>query len=106
MRRPARRGQRGTASGVDLDGDSLAAAAAAGILATGRGWDASGGPLLEPVASGRFALATTGASDWLNASGTAEHVEGGYRVTTREAFQAPRRGRSRIAWTWPASLAK
>jgi alkylation response protein AidB-like acyl-CoA dehydrogenase len=43
-------------------------------------------PLLERIATEQLVLATTGASDWLDSSGTAERVEGGYRVTARKPF--------------------
>jgi alkylation response protein AidB-like acyl-CoA dehydrogenase len=43
-------------------------------------------PLLERIAAEQLVLATTGASDWLDASGTAEPVAGGYRVSARKAF--------------------
>jgi len=43
-------------------------------------------PLLERVAGEQLVLVTSGASDWLNSSGTAERVDGGYRVTARKSF--------------------
>jgi alkylation response protein AidB-like acyl-CoA dehydrogenase len=43
-------------------------------------------PLLERIAAGQLVLATTGASDWLDSNGTAERVDGGYRVTARKHF--------------------
>ena len=43
-------------------------------------------PLLERVAKEQLVLITSGASDWLNSSGTAERVDGGYRVTARKSF--------------------
>jgi alkylation response protein AidB-like acyl-CoA dehydrogenase len=43
-------------------------------------------PLLERIARNELVLVTTGASDWLESSGTAERVEGGYRVTGRKVF--------------------
>jgi alkylation response protein AidB-like acyl-CoA dehydrogenase len=43
-------------------------------------------PLLARIAAEQIVLATTGASDWLESSGTAESVEGGYRVSARKAF--------------------
>ena len=43
-------------------------------------------PLLERVAREQLVLITSGASDWLNSSGTAERVDGGYRVTARKSF--------------------
>jgi alkylation response protein AidB-like acyl-CoA dehydrogenase len=43
-------------------------------------------PLLERIAREQLVLITSGASDWLNSSGTAERVDGGYRVTARKPF--------------------
>jgi alkylation response protein AidB-like acyl-CoA dehydrogenase len=43
-------------------------------------------PLLKRVADGEIVLVSTGASDWLDSSGRAELVEGGYRVTGRKIF--------------------
>jgi alkylation response protein AidB-like acyl-CoA dehydrogenase len=43
-------------------------------------------PLLERIAAEQLVLITSGASDWLNSSGTAERVDGGYRVTARKSF--------------------
>jgi alkylation response protein AidB-like acyl-CoA dehydrogenase len=43
-------------------------------------------PLLERIAKEQLVLITSGASDWLNSSGTAERVDGGYRVTARKSF--------------------
>src|ERR671929_2339305 len=43
-------------------------------------------PLLERIAAEQLVLVTTGASDWLDSSGTATRVEGGYRVTARKPF--------------------
>jgi alkylation response protein AidB-like acyl-CoA dehydrogenase len=43
-------------------------------------------PLLERVAKEQLVLITSGASDWLNSGGTAERVDGGYRVTARKSF--------------------
>ena len=42
--------------------------------------------LLERVAKEQLVLITSGASDWLNSSGTAERVDGGYRVTAHKSF--------------------
>ena len=44
------------------------------------------GPLLERIAREQLVLVTSGASDWLDSSGTAERVDGGYRVTARKSF--------------------
>ena len=41
---------------------------------------------LQGVAAKQLVLVTTGASDWLDSSGTAERVDGGYRVTGRKVF--------------------
>jgi alkylation response protein AidB-like acyl-CoA dehydrogenase len=43
-------------------------------------------PLLERIARDELVLVTTGASDWLESSGTAERIDGGYRVTGRKVF--------------------
>ena len=47
------------------------------------GQDATG--VLRKVAEERIILISTGASDWLDASGHAERVEGGYRVSARKS---------------------
>jgi alkylation response protein AidB-like acyl-CoA dehydrogenase len=44
------------------------------------------GDLLRQIANEELVLVSTGASDWLNSSGTAERVEGGYRVNARKVF--------------------
>jgi alkylation response protein AidB-like acyl-CoA dehydrogenase len=44
------------------------------------------GNLLRRIANDELVLVSTGASDWLNSSGTAERVEGGYRVRARKIF--------------------
>jgi hypothetical protein len=43
-------------------------------------------PILRRIAAERLVLVSTGASDWLNSSGTAERVEGGYRISDRKIF--------------------
>jgi alkylation response protein AidB-like acyl-CoA dehydrogenase len=43
-------------------------------------------PLLRRIAAEQIVLVSTGASDWLDSSGRAERVEGGYRVTARKVF--------------------
>jgi len=43
-------------------------------------------PFLRRVASERLVLISTGASDWLNGSGKAERVDGGWRVDARKIF--------------------
>ena len=43
-------------------------------------------PLLRRVASEKLILLSSGGSDWIGGSGTAEKVEGGYRVTARKVF--------------------
>ncbi|MGH3964877.1 MAG: acyl-CoA dehydrogenase family protein [Pseudonocardiaceae bacterium] len=43
-------------------------------------------PLLRRVAQEQIVLISTGASDWLDSSGTADKVEGGYRITGRKIF--------------------
>lgn len=42
--------------------------------------------LLRRIADEQLVLVSTGASDWLDSSGVAEKVEGGYRVTARKIF--------------------
>jgi acyl-CoA dehydrogenase len=41
---------------------------------------------LQKLAAGELVVANTGANDWLESSGTAESVEGGYRVSARKHF--------------------
>jgi acyl-CoA dehydrogenase len=41
-------------------------------------------PVLARVANERIVLVSTGASDWIDSSGTAVRVDGGYRVTGRK----------------------
>lgn len=43
-------------------------------------------PTLRRIASEKLVLVSTGASDWLESSGRAEKVEGGYRVSGRKIF--------------------
>lgn len=43
-------------------------------------------PLLKRIATERIMMLTSGGSDWLNGSGKAEKVEGGYRITARKVF--------------------
>ncbi len=43
-------------------------------------------PLLKRVASERIILLSSGGSDWIAGSGTAEKVEGGYRISGRKVF--------------------
>jgi len=45
-----------------------------------------GQKLLERVAQGETVLVSTGANDWLESNGSAERVDGGFRVTARKAF--------------------
>jgi alkylation response protein AidB-like acyl-CoA dehydrogenase len=45
-------------------------------------------PLLERIAREQLVLVTNGASDWLDSSGAAERVEGGFRVTGRKTFSS------------------
>jgi alkylation response protein AidB-like acyl-CoA dehydrogenase len=42
--------------------------------------------LLRRVATERLVLVSTGASDWINSSGHAKRVDGGYRVSGRKIF--------------------
>lgn len=43
-------------------------------------------PLLKRVAAEKIVLLSSGGSDWIGGSGTAEKVEGGYRITARKVF--------------------
>src|ERR1700761_2600152 len=43
-------------------------------------------PLLKRIAAERLQLLSSGSSDWLNGSGRAEKVDGGYRITARKIF--------------------
>ena len=43
-------------------------------------------PLLQRIAEEQIVLVSTGASDWLDSSGTADKADGGYRVTGRKIF--------------------
>ncbi|VVT10494.1 acyl-CoA dehydrogenase family protein [Rhizobium sp. EC-SD404] len=43
-------------------------------------------PLLRRVASEHIILLSSGGSDWIGGSGTAERVEGGYRIKARKVF--------------------
>jgi alkylation response protein AidB-like acyl-CoA dehydrogenase len=43
-------------------------------------------PLLRRVAAEQIVLVSTGASDWLESSGRAEKVDGGYKITARKIF--------------------
>src|SRR5205085_5304179 len=43
-------------------------------------------PLLERIAKEQLVLVTNGASDWLDSSGVAERVDGGFRITGRKFF--------------------
>jgi len=48
--------------------------------------DQSAAKTLEKLAENELVIANTGANDWLESSGTAERVEGGYRVDARKHF--------------------
>ncbi len=43
-------------------------------------------PLLKRIATEQIQLLSSGSSDWLNGSGKAEKVDGGYRITARKVF--------------------
>lgn len=45
-----------------------------------------GRALLDKVSSGEVVLVSTGANDWLDSNGSAEKVEGGYRVSSFKPF--------------------
>ena len=54
-------------------------------------WRHEGAPtdgLLRRVAAERLALVSSGGSDWLPGSGTAERVEGGFRISARKVFSS------------------
>lgn len=48
--------------------------------------DEAAASTLNKVAASELVIATTGANDWLGSSGTAEKVEGGYRVDAHKRF--------------------
>ena len=48
--------------------------------------DEAAGNALRKIASNNWIISTTGANDWLHSSGTAERVEGGYKVRARKHF--------------------
>lgn len=43
-------------------------------------------PLLKRIAADRIVLLSSGGSDWINGSGIARKVEGGFRVSGRKVF--------------------
>jgi alkylation response protein AidB-like acyl-CoA dehydrogenase len=43
-------------------------------------------PLLKRVAAERVVLLSSGGSDWIEGSGKAQKVDGGYRITARKIF--------------------
>ncbi len=45
-------------------------------------------PLLRRVADEKIVLLSSGGSDWIGGSGTAEKVDGGYRITARKVFSS------------------
>jgi indole-3-acetate monooxygenase len=45
-------------------------------------------PLLKRIAAEKIILLSSGGSDWINGSGKAEKVEGGYRITARKVFSS------------------
>jgi alkylation response protein AidB-like acyl-CoA dehydrogenase len=45
-------------------------------------------PLLRRVAAEETVLISSGGSDWLESSGTAEKVDGGFRITARKIFSS------------------
>ena len=45
-------------------------------------------PLLRRVAEEKIVLLSSGGSDWIGGSGTAEKVDGGYRITARKVFSS------------------
>jgi alkylation response protein AidB-like acyl-CoA dehydrogenase len=61
-------------------------AAAAHNHRAGRPAGRPGRALLERVAAGEVVLVSTGANDWMESSGAAERVRGGFRVSARKPF--------------------
>ena len=54
-------------------------------------WQKQGAPtdgLLKRVAAEDLILVSSGGSDWLKSAGTAERVEGGFKITARKAFSS------------------
>ncbi|WP_299969389.1 acyl-CoA dehydrogenase family protein [uncultured Roseobacter sp.] len=45
-------------------------------------------PLLRRVADEKIVLLSSGGSDWIGGSGTAEKVDGGYQITARKVFSS------------------
>lgn len=45
-------------------------------------------PLLRRIANEKIVLLSSGGSDWIGGSGTAERVDGGYRITARKVFSS------------------
>ena len=45
-------------------------------------------PLLRRIVQKQTVLISSGVSDWLDSSGTAEKVDGGYRITARKVFSS------------------
>ena len=45
-------------------------------------------PLLRRVADEKIVLLSSGGSDWIDGSGTAKKVDGGYRITARKVFSS------------------
>lgn len=45
-------------------------------------------PLLRRVATENIVLLSSGGSDWIGGSGTAEKVDGGYKITARKVFSS------------------
>jgi alkylation response protein AidB-like acyl-CoA dehydrogenase len=45
-------------------------------------------PLLRRVADEKIVLLSSGGSDWIGGSGTAEKVDGGFRITARKVFSS------------------
>lgn len=54
---------------------------------------------LKKIAANELAIANTGANDWLDSSGKAERVDGGYRVTARKRFVSGAPGAQVLAST-------
>jgi acyl-CoA dehydrogenase len=59
-----------------------------GLMVFNYGRGLPSGPLLRRIADERLILVSTGGSDWVSSSGTAERVDGGYCVSSRKIFSS------------------
>jgi alkylation response protein AidB-like acyl-CoA dehydrogenase len=60
----------------------------AGTMWRWRHGDRAVEPLLRRIAAEQLVLVSTGGSDWLDGSGTAEKVDGGFKVSGRKVFSS------------------